>query len=366
LTTQAGIDPVTHTNTPGPTAIGARIAPTLRAVARVLVPILLALGVSGLVLLALGKNPLVYYGDVLTRGLFTWGGLQATITRMAPLLLIAAGLIVSFQAGIWNLGTDGQFLLAAVITAALTPVLADIVPWGIAITLSLIAAFAVGAAWSLIPAFLKASYGINEIITSLMMSFLGVGLASVLVKICFRDPSTDVPQTKVLPVADRLPRLFGTTVHSGILIAAAAVVLVHVMMTRTAFGLKLRMVGANPRAAAHAGLNVTKLTFATFALSAGLAGLAGAVEILGVQGTVRADWNPAYGLLVIPLVFLARFHALGVIGFTVFFAVLMIGGESAARRLGVPQHFVLLLVGMLLLFLALVDYLDHRRRATRA
>jgi general nucleoside transport system permease protein len=103
LTTQAGIDPVTHTNTPGPTAIGARIAPTLRAVARVLVPILLALGVSGLVLLALGKNPLVYYGDVLTRGLFTWGGLQATITRMAPLLLIAAGLIVSFQAGIWNL-----------------------------------------------------------------------------------------------------------------------------------------------------------------------------------------------------------------------------------------------------------------------
>ena len=113
-----------------------------------------------------------------------------------------------------------------------------------------------------------------------------------------------------------MPRLFGTTIHSGILIAIAAVVIVHVVMTRTAFGLKLRMVGANPRAAAHAGLNVAKLTFATFALSAGLAGLAGAVEILGVQGTVRADWNPAYGLLVVPLVFLARFHALGVIGFT--------------------------------------------------
>jgi len=72
----------------------------------VLLPILLALAVSGLVLLALGKNPFVYYGDVVNRGLFTWGGLQATITRMAPLLLIAAGLVVSFQAGIWNLGTS--------------------------------------------------------------------------------------------------------------------------------------------------------------------------------------------------------------------------------------------------------------------
>ena len=336
------------------------------AVARVLLPILLALGVSGLVLLALGKNPLAYYSDVLNRGLFTWGGLQATVTRMAPLLLIAAGLIVSFQAGIWNLGTDGQFLLAAVITAAVAPALVNLMPWGIAITLSFVVAFAVGAAWSLVPAFLKASYGINEIITSLMMTFLGTSLANVLVKIPFRDTTTDVPQTQVLPVADRLPRLFGTTVNSGILIAILAVLLVHFVMTRTAFGLKLRVVGANPRAAAHAGLNVAKLTFATFALSAGLAGLAGAVEILGVHGTVRADWNPAYGLLVVPLVFLARFHAVGVIGFTLFFAVLMIGGESASRRVGVPQHFVLLLVGMLLLFLALVEFLDHRRRATKA
>ncbi len=329
---------------------------------RVLLPVVLALTVSGIVLIALGKDPLVYYGDVLGRGLFNWGGLQATITRMAPLLLIASGLIISFQAGIWNLGTDGQFLLAAAITAALSPVLVAVLPWGLAIAVALVLAFAVGAAWSLIPAFLKASYGVNEIITSLMMSFLGISFAHVLVKIPFRDPSTSVPQTHVLPVEDRLPRMFGTTIHSGVLIALAAVALVHVMMTRTAFGLKLRVVGANPRAGAHVGLDVAKLTFATFALSAGLAGLAGAVEILGVQGTMRGDWDPAYGLLVVPLVFLARFHGAGVIAFTLFFAILMIGGESAARRVGVPQHYVILLVGMLLLFLGLIDYLDNRRR----
>ena len=92
------------------------------AVLRVLIPVLLALAIGGVILLILGKNPLEYYGYVLRRGLLTWGGLQETFTRMAPLLLIAAGLIVAFRAGIWNLGADGQFLLSAVVTAALVSV----------------------------------------------------------------------------------------------------------------------------------------------------------------------------------------------------------------------------------------------------
>jgi simple sugar transport system permease protein len=337
------------------------------ALARVLLPVLLALLVGAIVLLILGKDPLAYYGFVLNRGLLSWSGVQETITRMAPLLMISAGLIVAFRAGIWNLGVDGQFLLAAVITAALAPALIGSLPRSLTLIVCFLCAGAVGAAWSIIPALLKSRYGVNEIITTLMMSFLGISLANVLIKIPFSDPTTTVPQTRTLPVEDRLPRLFDTTIHSGIVIAVVALILVHLLMTRTAFGLKLQIVGANPRAAVHAGLDVGRLTLATFALSAGLAGLAGAVEILGVWGTVRADWNPAYGLLAIPLVFLARFHGIGVIGFVLFFAVLLIGGESASRRLGVPHYYVLVLVALLLIFLALVEYLDHRwRQRTKA
>ncbi|MFO1061643.1 MAG: ABC transporter permease [Dongiaceae bacterium] len=339
----------------------------LVAALRVAVPVAAALVVGGLILLVLGKDPLAYYGYVARRGLLTWGGLQETLTRMAPLLLIASGLIVAFRAGLWNLGGDGQFLLAAVITAALGPALIAVLPRGPTLVLCMLASMAVGALWSLVPAILKARYGVNEIITSLMMSFLGTSFANVLVKILFRDPSTTVPQTRDLPVVDRLPRLFDSTVHAGVVIALVVVVLVHLMMTRTAFGLRLQVVGANPKAAVHAGLKVGWLTVATFALSAGLIGLAGSVEILGVWGTVRADWNPAYGLLVVPIVFLARFNGFAVIGFTLFFSALMIGGESAARRVGVPQHYVLVLVALLLLFLGLVEYLDHlRRKRTRA
>lgn len=332
------------------------------AILRVAVPVLAALIFGGIILLLLGKNPLDYYGFVARRGLFTWGGLQETFTRMAPLLLISAGLIVAFRAGIWNLGCDGQFLLAAVITAALGPALIGTLPWALTLVLCMVASIIVAALWSLVPAILKARYGINEIITSLMMSFLGISFANVLVKLFFRDPATTVPQTRELAVDDRLPRLFDTIIHSGVILALVVVVAVHIMMTRTAFGLKLQVVGANPAAAIHAGLKVGWLTIATFAISAGLIGLGGSVEILGVWGVVRADWNPAFGLLTVPLVFLARFNGYAVIGFTFFFSALMIGGESAARRVGVPNDFVLVLVALLLIFLAVVEYLDHMRR----
>lgn len=351
---------------PGQLPGGERLREIGGTAARVLIPVLLALVMGGIILLILGKDPLAYYGYVAKRGLLTWGGLQETFTRMAPLLLIAAGLIVAFRAGIWNLGGDGQFLLAAVITAAAGPALVGTLPDILVLAICMVLSMIAGALWSVVPAILKARYGINEIITSMMMSFLGTSFANVLIKLLFWDPATTVPQTRTLPVEDRLPRLGDTTVHSGILVALVVIVLVHLMMTRTAFGLKLQVVGANPAAAVHAGLNVAGLTIATFAISAGLIGLGGAIDILGVFGTVRADWNPQYSFLVVPLVFLARFNGYGVIGFTFFFSALMIGGDSAARRVGVPQHFVLVLVALLLIFLAVVEYLDHLRRKKAA
>ncbi|WP_199823740.1 ABC transporter permease [Labrenzia sp. OB1] len=325
-------------------------------------PILAAFLLSALILMLVGVNPLTYYGYILERSLFSGLGLQQTATRMAPLLFLCASLIIAFRAGIWNLGTDGQFLLGAVISAASAPLLVGVLPGWAVLLAGFVLAALVGAVWSLIPALLKAYQGVNEIITTLMMSFLGVLLASTLVKLVFRDPETTVPQTRTLPVEDRLPRLFDTSISSGLIWGLIAVLAVHLMMTRTAFGLRLRMVGANPLAATHAGLSVPLLTLATFGLSAGFAGLAGASEILGVAGNVRANWNPAYGLMVIPLVFLARFNGVGAIVLVFFYSALMIGSESAARRLGVPQDFTLVLVASLLICLGLGEYIDHHKR----
>lgn len=344
---------------PAATLAGAGRA-ALRVGLTTLVPVLLALVLSGGVLLLLGADPVAYFAYVVRRGLLTWFGLQEAITRMAPLLLLGAGLILAFRAGLWNLGLDGQFLLGAVAAGAVAPPLAEVWPVPAALAAAVVAGVTAAALWSVVPAVLRAYHGVNEIITTLMMSFLGVSLANALVKLAFLDPETTVPQTRTLAVADRLPRIPGTTISGGIVIGLAAIVAVHLVMTRTGFGLKLRVVGANPRAAVHAGLPVPALTLIVFALSAGLVGLAGAVEVLGVYGNVRADWNPAFGLAVIPLVFLARLNGFATIVFVLFFSALQIGAESAARRLGVPHYFSLVLVAALLIMLALVEYLTQR------
>ncbi|MCX7304181.1 MAG: ABC transporter permease [Hyphomicrobiales bacterium] len=335
---------------------------SLRVLAVSIGPLIAALVVGAILLLAMGFNPVSYYSYVVQRAIFSPSGLEATLTRMGPLLLIAASLIVAFRAGIWNLGGDGQYLLAAVFVAATVPLTMNVLPVWANLLLGLLIGAVVGAIWGILPAILKAWQGINEIITTLMMSFLGVSLANVLVKLAFLDPATTTPQTRTLPVEARLPRLFDTATSSGLLIGLFAVIAVHLIMTRTSFGMRLRLVGANPRAAVHAGLSVPTLTVAVFAISAALAGLSGAVDILGTHGNVRADWNPAYTLTVVPLVFLARLNGFGSIAYVFLFSALTIGGESAARRIGVPSFFSLVIVAILLITLGLAEYLDKRHQ----
>lgn len=339
----------------------APVQANLEAIWRPALPIVVALLLGAAILAALGRDPLAFYAQVVRRAVLSPGGLQETLILMAPLLLIAASLIVSFRAGLWNLGVDGQFLLAAVFVAAFAPGWVERMPYWLAIGALILLGAAVGAIWSIVPALLRAYQGVNEIISTLMMTFLAMSTSAFLVKTVFDDPDTAVPQTLVLPVAERLPRIADSLVHIGVPLAIVAILVVHYVMTRTAFGTRVGIVGHNPAAAHHFGLNVPRLTIAVLALSSALAGLAGAVEILGVRGVVRADWHPAYGLMVVPLVFLARFHGVATILFVAFFAVLLIGGESASRRADLPNHFLLIMVALILLILAMVERIAVRR-----
>jgi simple sugar transport system permease protein len=323
-------------------------------------PVILALLTCGVLLAILGRDPVAFYRDVLQGGVLRASGLQDSITRMAPVLLIAVGLIVAFRASLWNLGADGQYLLAAVIVAGIAPPLASAVPAPIAWLVLAVVAMAVGAAWTIIPAWLKARHGLNEIVTTLMMTFIGVGIANVLVKGPFKGPQM-VPQTGVIPPESMLADLPGTTVHIGVVVAVVVVVLIHLLLTRTSFGTRVDVLGANPRAAVHLGVDVPRLIIVAFLLSGALVGLAAAVDIVGIWGFVRADWDPAYGLKVVPLVFLARLNALAVIPFAVFFGILSVGGGYATRRSELPGDFLLVIVGLLLLFMVLAHWTAARR-----
>lgn len=325
---------------------------------RSVVPVALALVAGAVLLLALGRHPLTFYGDIWTNGVQN-GSWQDSAIRMAPFLLIAAGLTVIFRANIWNLGYNGQFLLGAALVAGYGPRLVNAIPvWAAMVVLFLIAG-AVGALWTVIPAVLKARYGTNEIITTLMMSFIGIDLASILIKGPFHDSTTPLPQTAVLPTM--LPNIPGTRIHVGLLVAFAAILVVHYMLTRTSWGLRLQIMGANPRAARHFGIDLPRLIVVAFLASGFLVGLAAAADILGLQGYIRTGWNPAYGDTIIPFVFLARLNALAVVPFIAFFSVVSTGGDIAAADASLSTNFLLVLVGLILLFMTVIEYLGRRR-----
>jgi general nucleoside transport system permease protein len=326
-------------------------------VSRAIMAIVVALIVGGIILLLLGRNPLTFYADIFTAGVLN-GGWQDSITRMSVLLLMGMGYIVAFRGGIWNIGGDGQFLLSAAIIAGIGPALFQVMPRGWALIILGLVGIVVGGSWTIVPSYLRASYGLNEIITSVMMSFLGIYLANILIKGPFRSEETTVPQTDVMPFDKLLPKIPGTTIPVGIFVALAAVIGVHYVMTRTSIGLRLTVMGANARAALHAGLKVRRLVMAAFFASGAFIGLGAAMEILGVWGYMRADWNPKYGLTLFALVFLARLNALAVIPLTALFAVLTIGGHAASRNADLPNDFMLLLVGLILLFMTLSELIS--------
>jgi len=336
------------------------VTDAIDVVVRSVVPVLLALGAGAILLLALGRDPITFYSNVWKGGiqLTAW---QDSAIRAAPLLLIAVGLVVVFRANIWNLGYNGQFLLGAALISGLGPHLVGSEPRWLALLVLFLVAGGAGAAWTLVPALLKARYETNEIITTLMMSFIGVGVANILIKGPFQDPTVNIPQTRVLPLNKMLPSIPGTRIHIGVLVALAAALLVHFVLTRTSFGLRLQILGANPRAARHVGVKVPRLIVMSFLVSGLLVGLAAAADILGTWGYVRANWNPAYGDTVIPFVFLARLNALAVIPFVVFYAVLSTGGDRATRQANLSTDFLLVLVALILLFMTVIEYLGRRR-----
>lgn len=332
---------------------------------RTITPLLLALLAGGLIMLMLGADPLAFYAEVLRLG--TQGdGLQQTLTTMAPLLLVALGLIIAFRAQLWNLGYGGSYLLAAAVVAGVAPDVFAVLPYPVALLALSLLALLIGALLGLVPALLKAYKGTNEVITSLMMSFIAMGLANLLIRGVFKDPGVSVPQTRVLDLDLMLPYIAGTQVHVGFLIALVVMLVAQLVLTKTAFGLKIDLIGASPAAAKHAGINVKLHVLVVFVLSGGMFALAALVDMLGLWGYARAEWNPGYGDKILPFVFLARLSPLGSIPLVGLYAVLATGGTLAAQRAGLSVDVLSVIVALVLFFMVAVEFLGTRANIGRS
>ena len=335
------------------------IAP-LRPAVLSMVSIICSLITGGIILLIIGKDPVLYFSHLFARGMGTSLGVIETVIKMAPLLIISAGLLSCFSAGLWNIGVEGQFLIGAMLTGWAAPPLSAALPYPIYLVGALLLGMIGGMAWILIPAVLKARSDINEIITTLMMSWVAINLVTWLVKGPINDLSTVPAQTTLIPLVDRMPNIPFTRIHIGLIMGLIGILAVHWMVRQTVLGYQFRVMQANKKAARHSGMSVPRLTIFSLLISGGFAGLAGACDVLAIKGLFQSSWNPHYGMTAIPLVFLARLNGWAVIPLAFFFSFLAVGGEFVARDLGVPAFFVHVLEGLTLLFFAALAFFDKK------
>ncbi|GIW03868.1 MAG: ABC transporter permease [Thermomicrobiales bacterium] len=314
--------------------------------------VFLACLVGGIFLEIRGKDALHAYEVLIQRGLGNPGQRTETFKQMAPLLIMAGGLAIALKAGVWNIGVDGQFFVGALLCGIIAPELAGSTSRAVVIAAGALAGLAGGLLWAVVPGILRVRWGLNEIITTLMMNYVAVNVTSWLVKGPVRDPARVAPETKQIPLDHRLPNIPGTSVHVGLLAGLLVVVLVGILFRSTVLGFMLTVLGRNRRAAIHAGMPVGRLTLLALLLSGAFAGLAGANDVLSVQGRFSGTWHPEYGFAAFALVYLARLNPLAIIPFAFFFSFLMVGGQSMPRRANVPTYYVDMLEGLMLVFFA--------------
>lgn len=316
---------------------------------------------AGLIAIA-GVNPLQAYGVLFSEALLDYYGLASTLTKFAPLLLTGLGVLVALKAGQFNIGGEGQIYLGG-LGSALVGLYGQGLPLVIHLPLAVLAGFLLGALWGLLPGYLKAFRGVNEVITTLLLNYIGQNFISYLVSGPLMAPNAPSPFSPLLPVSARLPILLPRTqVHAGLLLGLVLAGLIGVLFARTALGFQIEAVGHNPAAAHYAGMSVRRTIMGVMGLAGGLAGLAGAGEVLGLKYRLFQDFSSGYGFDAIAIAFLSRGSVLGVVLTAFFFAALRSGANVMQRSAGVPVTVVYAIQGLTVLFIALSLVIEREWR----
>lgn len=333
-------------------ALGARLLPGWAVLAALLFGMLL-------VRLA-GASPVAAYRDLLGGPLADLYGFATMLVRTTPLLFAGLGVAVALRAGLINIGAEGQIYLGG-LAATLVGLYAVGLPALLHVALAMLAAAAAGGAWALPPALLRLRRDVSEVITTLLMNYIGLYLVGALVSGPLKEPGAPYPYSPPLARTAWLPVIIpATDAHAGILIALALAAAALVVLNRTTAGFRLRMVGANARAAAYAGVNVRRTVVAAMVASGALAGLGGASEVMGLKHRLFDAFSPGYGYDAVVVAFLGGGRPAAVAVAAVFFGALRSGAGIMQRSQGVPVAMIFAIQGLAVLALAASLAVRHR------
>ncbi len=294
--------------------------------------------------------PLVAYAALAQGAFGSQSGLLNTILQATPLVLGGLAVGVGFKAGLFNIGGQGQFLLAATAAAGVGAALAT-APGPIAITAALLAGILAGAFWGLIPGALKAFSGAHEVVTTIMLNSIAAAVIGFLILGPLLAPGFSFGRTGDLGNAG-LPIILGDNIHLGVILAVVAVPVVWWLLYRSTLGFEIRSVGANPSAARYAGMRPAVLTMLTMSMSGLLFGVAGSIEILGVSHFMIPSYGTSIGFDAIAVALLGRSHPFGIAAAALLFGALRAGAGLMQVLANIPVEIVDVIQAIILLFLA--------------
>jgi ABC-type uncharacterized transport system permease subunit len=308
-----------------------------------------ALTLAAGLIAAAGVNPLTAYGEMLRGALGSRLSVTEMLTRATPLILTGLAAAVAFRARLWNIGGEGQFFMGALMTAWVGHSLG--LPPILAIPVLLVFGMSAGAALLAGPAFLRLRFGVDEVVTTLLLNFIVILFVGLMIEGPLRDPlAFGWPSSVPVDSDFRLPDLIARTrLHIGLLIAIASAGVVWLILSRTVFGAETRAVGLSAPAAAFAGISLPRNLMGVALFSGALAGLAGSVEVLGVTASVTTTMSPGFGYAGIVVAMLAALHPAGVVVAAIFVATVFVGADAMSRATGVPSFIADVIVALCLL-----------------
>ena len=326
----------------------------------------IALGLTllgGILLFSLlDKNPMQALHAFFIAPLASQYGWAELGVKATPLVLIGVALSIGFRAGVWNIGAEGQLTLGAICGGGVALWLYEVDSIFV-LPLMMMGGVLGGMLWASIPALLKTRYNANEILTSLMLTYVALLLLSLLVHGPLRDPDGfNFPESRIFHDAASLPIILsGTRLHLGALFALAAVGGIWLLLSKTLIGFQIKVIGKAPAAGQHAGFSVNRIVWFTLLLGGGMAGLAGLFEVSGPIGQLLPTISPGYGFTAIIVAFVGRLHPVGALFAGLLIALSYLGGENAQITLNLPIAVTGVFQGMLLFFLLACDVLIRFR-----
>ena len=318
---------------------------------------------SGLLVWLTGYDPIKAYTAIVGG---SFGGAYSLSQMMAasiPLATIGLGTAVAFRVRVWNIGGEGQFYMGA-FAATGVELIGGPGHWPawLLMPAMLAAAFVAGALWAAIPGWLRASFSVNEIITTLMLNYVAILWVNYLVYGPWKDPEGhNFPFSPRFPDSATFPRIWEGQLHAGLFVPIVAAIVFVFVLSRTQWGYELRVIGENPSAAHYAGMNVRRNILLAMLVSGGMAGIAGMIQVSGVVHVLSGQISANYGYTAIIVAWLGQLQPLAILVVSMLFGALVNGG-FAVSQVGIPQALGFLLQGIILFFvLGIGDLLSRYR-----